>query len=163
MSRSSSFLLKSSSKCRQHNADFWLFVFRKNSRMTNGRRCSWRPTGAAPASLIPVVAVVFHLQFVGYHNKRIFIYLFILQYLVTYLWNSPNIRRLYSFPTNICLNAPRRINPRPMYDCTIGYAQWYSCCMPACCVWCSWNLRFIDCQDLPVRLYALPSPPTCAC
>jgi len=29
-----------------------------------GRRRSWWPTGAAPASLIPVVAVVFHLRFV---------------------------------------------------------------------------------------------------
>jgi len=37
------------------------------------RRCSWWPTGAAPASLIPVVAIVFHLRFVGCHNKRIFI------------------------------------------------------------------------------------------
>jgi len=28
-----------------------------------GRRCSWWPTGAAPASLIPVFAVAFHLRF----------------------------------------------------------------------------------------------------
>jgi len=41
-----------------------------------GRRCSWWPTGAAPTSLIPVVAVVFHLRFVRCHNKGIFIYLF---------------------------------------------------------------------------------------
>jgi len=38
-----------------------------------GRRCSWWPTGTAPASLIPVVAVVFHLRFVRCHNRRIFI------------------------------------------------------------------------------------------
>jgi len=38
-----------------------------------GRRCNWWPTGAAPASLIPVVAIVFHLRFVGCHNKGIFI------------------------------------------------------------------------------------------
>jgi len=36
----------------------------------SGRRCSWWPTGAAPASLIPVVARVFHLRFVGCHNKQ---------------------------------------------------------------------------------------------
>jgi len=41
-----------------------------------GRRYSWWPTRAAPASLIPGCRCI-HLRFVGYLNKRIFIYLFI--------------------------------------------------------------------------------------
>jgi len=42
-----------------------------------GRRCSWWPTGAAPASLIPVVAVVFICGLSDViMNEYLFIYLF---------------------------------------------------------------------------------------
>jgi len=40
-----------------------------------GKRCSWWPTGAAPASLIPVVAVVFICGLSDVLIKRIFIFI----------------------------------------------------------------------------------------
>jgi len=61
-----------------------------------GRRYSWWATGAAPASLIPVVAVVFYLRFVRCHNKRIFIYLFIFNRLVWFLERNKLITPMQS-------------------------------------------------------------------
>jgi len=43
-----------------------------------GRRRSWWPTGTGPASLIPVVAVVFHLRFVRCLNEYLLLLLLLL-------------------------------------------------------------------------------------
>jgi len=69
-----------------------------------GRRCSWWPTGAAPASLMPVVAVVFYLRFVRCHNKRIFIYLFIYFYANTDTATAGFCRNAHR-PTTFYLSA----------------------------------------------------------
>jgi len=59
-----------------------------------GRRCSWWPTGAAPASLIPVVAVVF---FCGLSDVLINEYLFIL--FVRNFLNFLIVKKIYHRPT----------------------------------------------------------------
>jgi len=71
-----------------------------------GRRCSWWPTGAAPASLIPVVAVVF---ICGLSDVLINEYLFYLLFTLDLLsrTESTDTDSIRTFDVNY---APRKNN-----------------------------------------------------